>query len=46
MDNQPAVLLYKEFGFVEEGLRRRAHKLDGRYEDIQLMALWPSNSAL
>jgi ribosomal protein S18 acetylase RimI-like enzyme len=45
-DNQPAVLLYKGFRFVEEGLRRRARKLDGRYQDIQLMALWLSNSAL
>jgi predicted N-acetyltransferase YhbS len=39
-DNQFAVLLYKQFGFVEEGLRRRARKLDGRYQDIELMALW------
>ena len=39
-DNQPAVLLYKQVGFVEEGLRRRARKLEGRYQDIQQMALW------
>jgi ribosomal protein S18 acetylase RimI-like enzyme len=39
-ENLPAVLLYKRFGFLEEGLRRRARKLDGRYQDIQQMALW------
>jgi RimJ/RimL family protein N-acetyltransferase len=39
-DNQAAVLLYEQFGFVAEGLRRRARKLDGRYQDIELMALW------
>jgi len=39
-DNQSAVLLYRHFGFVEEGLRRQARKLDGRYQDIEHMALW------
>jgi ribosomal protein S18 acetylase RimI-like enzyme len=39
-DNQPAVRLYKHFGFVTEGLRRGARKLDGRYQDIELMARW------
>jgi len=42
-DNEPALLLYKEFGFAEEGLRRGARKLDGRYQDIELMALWLRN---
>jgi RimJ/RimL family protein N-acetyltransferase len=39
-DNQAAIRLYKELGFLEEGLRRRARRLDGRYQDIELMALW------
>jgi ribosomal protein S18 acetylase RimI-like enzyme len=46
-DNQPAVRLYESMGFVKEGLKARARKLEGRYQDIQMMALWldPSGGA-
>ena len=27
-------------GFAQEGVRARARKLGGRYQDIMLMALW------
>jgi ribosomal protein S18 acetylase RimI-like enzyme len=40
-DNQAAVRLYESFGFVREGLKARARKLEGRYQDAVLMALWP-----
>lgn len=36
--NTPAVRLYERAGFVREGRKRRARKLDGVYEDILLMA--------
>ena len=35
--NAPALALYKKFGFVHHGLRPRARKIDGRYDDIILM---------
>lgn len=37
--NASAVTLYERLGFVREGVKRNARKLDGRYEDIVLMAL-------
>jgi len=37
-DNERAIRLYEEFGFVREGLQRRARKLDGVYRDVLLMA--------
>ncbi len=38
--NERAINLYKKMGFVEEGLKRRAVRLeDGRYEDVLVMAL-------
>jgi ribosomal protein S18 acetylase RimI-like enzyme len=40
-DNEAAVRLYESFGFVREGVKSRARKLDGRYQDSVLMALWP-----
>jgi ribosomal protein S18 acetylase RimI-like enzyme len=40
-DNQAAVRLYESFGFVREGLKARARKFEGRYQDAVLMALWP-----
>ena len=37
--NQAAISLYREFGFREEGRKRGARVLDGREEDILLMAV-------
>ena len=37
--NQNAIALYRKLGFVEEGVRRRARLLDGRYDDNMEMAL-------
>ena len=37
--NQNAIALYRQLGFVEEGVRRRARLLDGRYDDSVEMAL-------
>ena len=37
--NARAVALYRRTGFVEEGCRRRARKLDGNYDDILLFGL-------
>jgi RimJ/RimL family protein N-acetyltransferase len=37
--NERALQLYRTLGFVEEGVRRRARKLDGVYDDNILMAL-------
>ena len=37
--NTRAIRLYEKLGFVHEGLRPRARKLDGRYDDNVLMAL-------
>jgi ribosomal protein S18 acetylase RimI-like enzyme len=36
-DNEAAIALYHEFDFLREGLKKRARKLDGRYQDILLM---------
>jgi RimJ/RimL family protein N-acetyltransferase len=38
--NHAARALYKKIGFKEEGVKRRAAKIDGRYEDDCLMALF------
>lgn len=37
-DNAPAIALYRKLGFVEEGLKRRARILDGRTQDLLVMA--------
>jgi ribosomal protein S18 acetylase RimI-like enzyme len=37
--NERAIALYRAFGFVTEGVKRRARKLDGQYEDNVFMAL-------
>jgi RimJ/RimL family protein N-acetyltransferase len=37
--NRRAIRLYERLGFVHEGVRARARKLDGQYEDNVLMAL-------
>jgi ribosomal protein S18 acetylase RimI-like enzyme len=44
--NEPALRLYQKLGFVVEGLKRRARKIDGRSDDLIVMALlrdpgWP-----
>lgn len=48
-DNIPAIRLYESVGFEVEGLKTNARKLEGRYQDIQLMALslvaWHNNTA-
>lgn len=36
--NESAVKLYRKFGFVTEGVKTRARKIDGRYDDIIMMA--------
>ena len=37
--NAPAIQLYQKAGFTVDGVRRRARKLDGAYDDIILMSL-------
>lgn len=39
--NEAALRLYRRMGFVEEGRRRRARLVDGIYDDIVLMGLFP-----
>jgi RimJ/RimL family protein N-acetyltransferase len=39
-DNIGAVRLYESLGFTREGLKVRGRKLEGRYQDVALMALW------
>jgi ribosomal protein S18 acetylase RimI-like enzyme len=39
-DNVAALQLYEAFGFSEEGLKVRSRKLESRYQDLKLMALW------
>ena len=38
--NARALALYEALGFVREGVRRRARKLDGEYDDDVLMAIF------
>nr|WP_298725252.1 GNAT family N-acetyltransferase [uncultured Steroidobacter sp.] len=38
-DNSNAKVLYERFGFVLEGVQRRAMQIDGRYHDAYAMAL-------
>jgi RimJ/RimL family protein N-acetyltransferase len=38
--NTRAIALYRSFGFVEDGVNRRHHKVKGRYVDNIHMALW------
>ena len=37
--NTAAIALYRNLGFVEEGLKRRARFLDGQFQDLLFMAL-------
>jgi len=44
--NTGAIALYKKSGFVQEGRKRAARVLDGRTEDVFVMALvWPRDGA-
>ncbi len=38
--NTPAIALYEKMGFVTEGIKTRARKLDGEYDDVVQMALF------
>jgi ribosomal protein S18 acetylase RimI-like enzyme len=38
-NNDNAIALYKKLGFETEGLKKRAARIDGVYENIYLMAL-------
>jgi ribosomal protein S18 acetylase RimI-like enzyme len=37
--NAPAIRLYEELGFMTEGVKKNARKIDGRYDDVVVMAL-------
>jgi RimJ/RimL family protein N-acetyltransferase len=39
-DNVGAIRLYESIGFSPEGLKVRGRKLENRYQDIKIMALW------
>ncbi|MBN3555829.1 GNAT family N-acetyltransferase [Fictibacillus nanhaiensis] len=39
-DNHGAIQLYKSLNFVEEGRKAKAVKMDGRYQDLIMMALF------
>jgi RimJ/RimL family protein N-acetyltransferase len=39
-DNLRAITMYESFGFSREGVKVRGRKLDERYQDVVLMALW------
>jgi ribosomal protein S18 acetylase RimI-like enzyme len=39
-DNLGAIRLYESVGFTREGVKVRGRKLDQRYQDVVLMALW------
>lgn len=38
--NTPAICLYEKMGFVTEGVKVKARKLDGAYDDLLEMALF------
>lgn len=38
--NVPAIRFYERTGFVQEGIKKNARKLDGKYDDVILMALF------
>lgn len=39
--NAAAVTLYRKLGFREEGRKLKARKIDGAYDDVLVMALFP-----
>jgi ribosomal protein S18 acetylase RimI-like enzyme len=38
--NTPAINLYEKWGFVQEGVKRKARKIDGVYDDVIGMVLF------
>jgi len=38
-DNRRAIALYRKMGFVPEGVKRHAFRVDGRYYDLLSMAV-------
>ena len=38
--NTPAIRLYEKLGFIHEGVKKKARKLDGIYYDLKVMALF------
>ncbi|WP_035607310.1 GNAT family N-acetyltransferase [Haloferula sp. BvORR071] len=40
LSNEPAIALYRSFGFVEEGLKKRGRLVEGIYDDVVLMGLF------
>lgn len=43
--NEAAIQLYKKLGFVEEGTKKRGRLVEGMYDDVVLMALFPDGGA-
>lgn len=43
--NRRAIMLYERIGFVHEGRKRRARKIDGRYDDDLFMAIFNPNAS-
>jgi ribosomal protein S18 acetylase RimI-like enzyme len=39
--NVSAIALYERLGFVRDGVKRNARKLDGDYDDVVMMSLMP-----
>lgn len=37
-DNEPARRLYRKFGFEEEGVKKYGRYMDGKYQDLVIMA--------
>jgi RimJ/RimL family protein N-acetyltransferase len=38
-ENKAAITLYQKFGFVIEGIKHKAVRMDGKYENVVCMAL-------
>jgi ribosomal protein S18 acetylase RimI-like enzyme len=38
--NIPAINLYEKRGFILEGIKKKARKLDGEYFDLKIMAFF------
>jgi ribosomal protein S18 acetylase RimI-like enzyme len=45
VSNERAIAFYRALGFVTEGIKRRARKLDGQYDDNVFMALLGATSS-
>lgn len=43
-DNGAAIHLYESEGFEKEGLRKCSRKLEGKYQDVQIMGLLLTNT--